>query len=274
MVEQILCIGQSDSSAGTGIQADIKTIHAFGCYAATAVTAVTAQNTQGIQDIQFMDAGFVKKQIYSVMDDLSPCVVKTGMLANTEIIEVVGDFLMEMQEKNIKVVIDPVMTSRSDHEMMNKEAKDAFKRSMLIYADILTPNIAEAQILTGMEIRDPDMMCHAAEMLMTLGARTVILKGGSLAMDGDTMYDVLADDDGVKIYTHTRAKTKATHGAGTTLAAGLAACLAKGMSSRAAFSSARSFLHKAIETAEPIGSGHGPLNHRIEIESLEISKVA
>lgn len=261
MSAQILCIGQSDSCAGTGIQADVKTAMAFGCYAATAVTAVVVQNTHGVYDTHFVPADIVTGQIDAVMEDLQPSVIKTGMLANWANIKAVGNFMHEIADSNIQIVIDPVMTARGGNVLLDKEARDEMKRSMMIYADVLTPNVHEAEYLTGMTIHDVDEMCHAAEMLMTLGPRIVILKGGSLAMKGDRVFDVLADAHGVEIHQNERRNSRATHGAGTTLSAGLAAGMARGLSVKDAFTEIRAFLNHAIEEDPCIGSGYSPVNH-------------
>ncbi len=260
-MKQVLCIGQSDSCAGTGIQADVKTAQAFGGYATTVVTAVSAQNTQGIHEIHPIPAEIVATQIAAVMEDLSPTVVKTGMLCGEDTINRIGDFLDSIQDSERQVVIDPVMTNRTGRHLLDKPAKDALKRRLLIRADVLTPNVAEAEDLTGLHIRDLDEMIHAANMLMTLGARTVILKGG--AITGDTVYDVLVDGQGVEVYRNDRVPSRATHGAGTTLSAGLATGLAQGFPVREAFARARAFVNRAIAEAKIIGKGYGPLNHQI-----------
>lgn len=267
MVAQILCIGQSDSCAGTGIQADIKTAMAFGGYAATAVTAVSVQNTQGVYDIHAIPMDVVRHQIEKVLEDLKPKVIKSGMLGNTKTIDMFGDILDKLQDTDIKVVIDPVMTSRASGSIMDKEARDALKRRLLIRGHVLTPNITEAQDLSGIpKIVDVEGMIHAAETLRTLGAQTVILKGGLLA--DNHIYDVLADEEGTKIYQYNRMESRATHGAGTTLSAGIAMGLAQGMNPREAFSRARAFVHKAIQEGEVIGNGFGPLNHKVSLDNL------
>lgn len=263
MTSPVLCIGQSDSSAGTGIQADIKTLQAFGGYAATVVTAVAVQNTHNVFAMHMIPPLLVHNQIEKVMEDLNPKVIKTGMLANTDIINMIGDFLddEDTDYDTIKLVIDPVMTSRSGYGLLDKEARDAFKRRLLIHADVLTPNIQEAYELSGIEISDLDTMKHAADTLRTLGAKTVILKGGALSTD--KMYDILADDTGLTIFENQRIATTSTHGAGTTLSAGIAAGLAQGQSAHDSFKAARDFVSKAMIGAEKIGSGFGPLNHKI-----------
>lgn len=263
MVAQILCVGVSDSSAGTGIQADIKTIQAFKAYTATILTAVSVQNTQNVFDMFHIPPEVVRHQLQAVMDDMKPTVIKTGMLADEAVINVLGDFLDAHKQDNLKIVVDPVMTSRVGKVLLDKSARDALKRRLMIYADVLTPNLREAQDLTGMQIRDLDAMKHAAEMLHTLGAGTVIVKGG--ALEDDKLFNVLADENGIEVFEQPRLSTRATHGAGTTLSAGIAAGLAHGLSSREAFLDAQDFLAKAISTAEVIGSGYGPVNHNCRV---------
>ena len=270
MVYQVLCIGHSDSCAGTGIQADIKTVQAFGGYASTIVTAVSVQNTQEVYAIHIIPPMMVYDQIHKVMDDLKPKVIKVGMLGNEDIINMLGDMLDEEDKdyNSIKMIIDPVMVNHLGVSMLDKDARDALKRRLLIHSDVLTPNIDEAIELSGIKIRDVDDMCHVAEVLRTLGVRSVILKGGALG--ADNVYDVVCDDDGTKVYQYERLDTRATHGSGTTLSAGIAVNMAQGLDVRDSFVRARAFVSKAMMAAEPIGSGFGPLNHTVKPDdSLE-----
>ena len=255
----ILCIGMSDSSAGTGIQADIKTIQALGGYAATVITAVCVQNTVDVFDMYPIPEQIVEAQMKAVMDDFRPQIVKVGMLGSEAIINAVGDFLEANADGNLQLVVDPVMVGRIGKMLLDKPARDALKRRLLIYADVITPNLREAQELTGLTIRDIDDMKHAAEMLMTLGCRSVIVKGGALS--SDKIYNVYFDDHGAEVFDQPRFDSKATHGAGTTLSSGIAAGLAKGLRPKEAFVVAQLFLIEAIRSAEVIGSGFGPVNH-------------
>lgn len=263
---QILTLGVSDSSAGTGIQADIKTAQAFGVYAATVVTAVSMQNTNHVFGMHIMPADVVATQLKVVMDDLKPVVIKSGMLANEEIINVIGDFMDEHKSSAIKFLVDPVMTSRTGAALLDKPARDALKRRLLIYADVLTPNKLEAEELTGLSIRDVDDMKHAAEMLMSLGARCVILKGGALA--SDSIYNVYCDDNGVQVYEQPRYTSRATHGAGTTFTAAIASLMAQGKNPQDAFEIAQNYLTEAIRLGKKMGSGFGPVNHGFHIKSF------
>ncbi len=264
MASQILCVGMSDSSAGTGIQADIKTIQALGEYAATVITSVCVQNTTDVFDMYPIPDNIVAAQLKAVMDDFNPRIVKLGMLGTENIINVVGDFLEEHQGRELKLVVDPVMIGRIGKLLLDKPARDALKRRLLIYADVITPNLREAQELTGLSIRDIDDMKHAAEMLMTLGCRSVIVKGGSLS--SDKIHNVYFDDRGPEVFESPRFDSRATHGAGTTLSSAIAAGLAKGKSPRDAFISAQEFLVEAIRTAKVIGLGFGPVNHSFNLK--------
>jgi hydroxymethylpyrimidine/phosphomethylpyrimidine kinase len=263
-LHQVLCVGVSDSSAGTGIQADIKTIQAFGSYAATVIAAVSVQNTHNVYDVFPIPPEVVRHQLQAVIDDLKPTVIKTGMLGDEGIINVVGDFLDQQRNRDIKVVIDPVMTSRIGKVLLDKAASDALKRRLMIHADVITPNLREARDLTGLAIHDIDDMKHAADMLKTLGAGTVIVKGGGLEVD--KIFNVLADDDGIQVYEQPRTQSRATHGAGTTLSAAVAVGIAQGLPVRKAFENAQDFLGEAIRTAEIIGGGYGPVNHNCRIK--------
>ncbi len=264
MVSQILCIGQSDSCAGTGIQADIKTAQAFGGYATTVVTAVSAQNTHQTYAMHPVPSLIVHEQIDRVMEDIKPQVIKSGMLANEDIINMLGD-LLDHEDKDydsLPFVVDPVMSSRRGDHYLDKDARDAFKRRLLIHADVLTPNPDEAFELSGIKVTDVDDMQHAAEALRTLGPKTVIMTAGALA--ADTVYDVFADENGTEVYEYEKVDTTSIRGAGTTLAAGIAVSIAQGLSVRDAYERARAFVGRAMAAAEPIGSGFGPLNHNIK----------
>ena len=259
MVAQVLCIGASDSSAGSGIQADIKTIQAFGAYAATVITAVSVQNTKNAYDLFPLPAEVVRHQVQTVLDDMNPAVIKTGMLCTEEIVNVVGDLLDTLRKDHVRVVVDPVISGRTGKILLDKPACDAIKRRLMMYADVITPNIREVQDLTGLHVTDLDGMKHAAEILQTLGARAVLVTGE--ALDTDKLYNILADEDGIEVYELQRISNRAAHGAGTTLSAGLSAGLAMGLGIREAFETSLDFLSEAIQSADIIGSGYGPVNH-------------
>ena len=259
MKGRVLIIAGSDSGGGAGIQADIKTVSALGGYAATAITALTAQNTCGVFGIHNVPPSFVTSQIRVVLDDLKIQAIKTGMLSNAGIIDAVGDILDERSAALPPVIIDPVMVAKSGDRLLDVDAIATLKRRLLIHADLVTPNLPEAEVLTGMEIRNLDQMRHAAEMMHTLGVKAVLMKGGHLP--GEFATDLLLTEDGEERFESPRVHTRHTHGTGDTLASGIATSLAQGMSLRDAVIRARDFLQEAIRTAPGYGEGHGPLNH-------------
>jgi hydroxymethylpyrimidine/phosphomethylpyrimidine kinase len=261
MTKNILCIGQSDSSAGTGIQGDLKTAQALGVYAGTVITTVTAQNTQGVFETHILPDNLVHAQMEAVMNDLDPSVIKIGSLGTTAIIDMVGDFL-DNKKTGLKVVIDPVMTNRAGNSLLDKPARDALKRRLLIHADVFTPNVSEISALTGIDIRDIDQMRHAGEMLHTLGAKVVIVKGAELP--GEKFFDLYISEEKEADLECARSPARHTHGSGTTLATAIACGLAKGMNPYDSFLKAHEFMTAAIESGPKIGSGkNGPLNHTL-----------
>jgi hydroxymethylpyrimidine/phosphomethylpyrimidine kinase len=257
--QQILSIGMSDSSAGTGIQADIKTIYSLGGYASTVITALSIQDSEQVVDTFLIPSDLVKNQLNVIVRDQKPSVIKTGMLGCEDTINIVGDYLDSIKDQQKYVVIDPVMTSRKKQELLDKKTRDALKRRLLIYADILTPNIYEARDLTGLKIQDLNDMKHAAEMLMTLGCRAVLIKGGGIKTE--KAFNVYADEDGIVELPWIRRDTRATHGAGTTLAAAIACGLAQGLSLAQAAHMAHAYLNIAIDRARSLSSGFGAVEH-------------
>ncbi len=257
---RVLVIAGSDSSGGAGIQADIKTITALGGYAATAITAVTAQNTTGVFGTHEIPAQFVKKQITVVMDDIGADCIKTGMLHNAKIIEVVAQILD--QYGNISLVVDPVMISTSGDALLdNKSAVRALKNILIPRATLVTANVPEAEILSGIRVNSTSSMIQAGEKIIAYGAKNVLVKGGH--MDNDIVQDILIHGDGTvsEIYEHTRIYTKNTHGTGCTLASAIACELAKGGSLKYSIIQARKYVYDAIMSAPGFGKGKGPLNH-------------
>ena len=260
---RVLVIAGSDSGGGAGIQADVKTITALGCFAATALTALTAQNTMGVHGVHPVPAAFVRQQIGCVLDDIGADVIKAGMLADASIIEAVSDALAEWAP-SIPVVVDPVMVAKGGQRLLASQAVDTFKRRLLPRATLLTPNLPEAEVLSGVPIRDVGAMRQAARALLTLGAPAVLLKGGHL--EGDTVVDLLATEDGMEEFSDTRIDTRHTHGTGCTLASAIAAGLAQGLRLSEAVVRARHYVRRAILSAPGLGKGHGPLNHAVTID--------
>jgi len=242
---RVLIIAGSDSGGGAGVQADIKTCAAYGAYSATAITAITAQNTQGVQAVHMLPAGMVTAQIKSVMEDIGADVIKIGMLGNQEIIEAVAKAVDDVEAF---VVLDPVMVATSGDSLLDSGAVEAMKTLLLPVCDLVTPNIPEAEALTGVKIEDTDDMTKAGNILLEMGAYAALMKGGHL--DSKMVFDVLVSEDGNNLMSGPRLHSRHTHGTG---------CIGTPLDE--AVLSARDFVYEAIRTAPKLGSGQGPLNH-------------
>jgi len=253
---KVLIIAGSDSSGGAGIQADIKTCAAFGAYAATAITAVTAQNTVGVQQVEFMPAELVRAQIRSVISDIGADVVKIGMLGTKEIIEVVAE---EIEPLDAFIILDPVAVATSGDALLKDDALSALKDTLLPLADLVTPNVPEAELLTGLKIKDVDDLTPAGDALLKMNVYAALMKGGHL--EGKSVVDVLVSEEGANIMSGPRIHSRHTHGTGCTLASAIAANMALGAPLEEAVMSAREFVYQAIKTAPKLGQGNGPLNH-------------
>jgi hydroxymethylpyrimidine/phosphomethylpyrimidine kinase len=261
MQGRVMVVAGSDSGGGAGIQADIKTITALGGYAMTAVTALTAQNTEGVNGIVETPAGFIGKQMRLVLKDIGADVIKIGMVPNVEAIEAVHYTYREFAPDAL-IVLDPVMMAKGGHPLIDRDAIHMVRQHFLLQCHIATPNIPEAEVLTGMDIHDLDDMKHAAEVMITLGCQRTLIKGGHFK-DGESamVYDVLFDENGIEVFEDTRIDTPHTHGTGCTLASGIAVSMAQGMTLRDSIIRARAYVRQAILTAPGFGKGHGPLNH-------------
>jgi hydroxymethylpyrimidine/phosphomethylpyrimidine kinase len=255
---RVLIIAGSDSGGGAGIQADIKTVTALGGYAMTAITAITVQNTLGVFGIHEAPPEIVREQVRVVLEDIGADAIKTGMLANREMVETVAAALDEFAPY-IPAIIDPVMVAKGGASLLADDAVDAVKSLLLPRAAVLTPNAPEATRLTGLDIDDVDGQKRAAQELLKLGARAVLLKGGHVP--GAWVHDVLATPAGMEVFSSQRIQTNATHGTGCTLASAIAAGIAQGMDLPAALDWARIYLLNAIANAPGLGAGHGPLGH-------------
>ena len=256
----LICAG-SDSGGGAGIQADIKAVTALGGFAMTAITALTAQNTEGVHGVYDVHEEFIAKQIELVLKDLGADCIKTGMLHSIPVIETVHKALVELAP-DTPLVVDPVMVAKGGHPLLESQALNAMKRRMVARATILTPNIPEAALLTGTEINTRDDMLKAGEILLKLGPKHVLMKGGHA--QGAVCTDLLIAGDlpSLKLKAR-RLETKNTHGTGCTLSAAIAAALAKGADLPQAVRDAHAYLHGAISCADElrVGSGHGPVHH-------------
>ena len=253
----VLTVAGSDSGGGAGIQADLKTITLLGSYAASVLTALTAQNTRGVAAIHGVPPDFVAAQLDAVLSDIPVDVVKTGMLYSVDIIEVLADKLKEYGKKLL--VADPVMTAKGGSSLISTEAAATFKKFILPETYLLTPNIPEAEKLTGRTIQDEAGMEDAARMLFRMGAANVLLKGGHLT-EGNSV-DIFFDGSTFQRFTSPRILTRNTHGTGCTLASAISAFLAAGEPLPIAVRNAKEFITTAIKLAHPLGKGHGPVNH-------------
>jgi hydroxymethylpyrimidine/phosphomethylpyrimidine kinase len=261
-----LTIAGSDSGGGAGIQADLKTFSAFGVYGTSAITAITAQNTVGVRAVHEIPAEIVAAQIDAVLDDIGADAAKTGMLSSAPIIEAVADRLRA--RSFAPLVVDPVMVAKSGDALLRPEAVRALVELLLPMATVVTPNAPEATVLSGVEVRDGASAREAARRIHAFGPALVIVKGGHL--DGERSDDLVFDGRSFEIlsgrrvdtpHTGPRVRTRHTHGTGCTFSAAIAACLARGLELPAAAREARAFLQGAIEHAEPLGAGRGPVNH-------------
>ena len=259
---RVLIIAGSDSSGGAGIQADIKSCAAFGAYAMTAITAVTAQNTQGVQSIEIMPAELVKQQVESCLSDIGADVIKIGMLGSKENIEVVAHAIEEL---DAFIILDPVAVATSGDLLLQEDGIDALKDILLPLADLVTPNVPEAELLTGLKIEDIDDLTKAGDALLKRGVYAALMKGGHLS--GRSVVDVLVSEEGANIMSGPRLHTRHTHGTGCTLASAVAANMALGLDMDEAVMRAREFVFEAIRSAPGFGSekGHGPLNHGLAL---------
>ena len=253
---RVLIIAGSDSGGGAGIQADIKTVTALGAYAATAVTAVTVQNTQGVSAIHAIPLDIVSGQIKTVLDDIGADAIKTGMLATAAVIETV---MAALKGNAASLIVDPVMVAKGGTQLLEHDAVAALKRHVLPHAALITPNLPEAEALTGRTIATPQQMRDAIKHLRDLGPKAVLLKGGHLP--GDEILDIYADANGTREWSDTRIATRHTHGTGCTLASAIATGFAQGLSAVDSITRARRYVRRALETAPGLGHGHGPLNH-------------
>ncbi|MCF6221486.1 MAG: bifunctional hydroxymethylpyrimidine kinase/phosphomethylpyrimidine kinase [Robiginitomaculum sp.] len=265
---RVLIVAGSDSSGGAGIQADIKTCAAFGVYSACAVTAVTAQNTLGVQRVEALSADLVATQMRAVLSDIGADVIKIGMLANGEIIRAVADVIINDAE-DATVVLDPVMVATSGDKLLEDAAIDALKELLIPLADVITPNIDEAETLTDYRPKDVDGLIQAGERLLDMGAYAALMKGGHL--ESKSITDVLVAPDGNHIMSAPRIYSRHTHGTGCTLASAVAALLAQGAPQEIAVREAREFVFEAIRTAPKLGKGSGPLNHGLGNETVQNS---
>ena len=253
----VLTIAGSDSSAGAGIQADLKTLAALGVYGTCAITAVTAQNTLGVAAVHELPPGIVAAQIDAVVSDIRPDAVKTGMLANASIVEAVAERVR--QHRLPHLVVDPVMVSKSGARLLREDAVSALGSLLLPLAELVTPNLPEAEALTGRSLTTDGEMRRAAREIVALGPRAVVIKGGH--RPGEVATDLFYDGEAFLEFSAPRVHTQSTHGTGCTFASAIAAYLAHGQPLAEAVGRAKEYLTEALRQAQPLGAGHGPVEH-------------
>lgn len=259
-MKKVVTIAGSDSSGGAGIQADIKTMMAHGVYAMSAITALTAQNTTGVYDVLEATPEFVGEQIDCIFNDIWPDAVKIGMVSNIGIIEKIAEKLKEHQAENI--VVDPVMVSTSGCALMSPDAQETLVTKLLPLADIITPNIPEAECLCGFEIKSTDDMVRAAEVIGKNLKGCVLIKGGHLTETAD---DLLYDNGELLWYRGERVDNPNTHGTGCTLSSAIASNLALGYDMKTSVKNAKDYITGALKDGLDLGKGSGPLNHAYRI---------
>ena len=255
-IRKALTIAGSDSGAGAGIQADLKTFAAHGVYGTSAITAITAQNTIGVTAVLAVHSNLVGAQIDAIIADIGAHAVKTGMLANTAVIEIVAEKIR--QHRLINIVVDPVMVATSGDLLIEKSAVAALRNKLIPLARIVTPNIPEAEVLAGMKLRGADEIREAAMRIVEMGAKTVLIKGGHLK---GPAVDFFYDGKKFAALNAPRIRSKNTHGTGCTLSAAIAAGLAKGHPLETAVANAKRYITEALRHGYRIGSGHSPVHH-------------
>ena len=254
-VPRALTIAGSDSGGGAGIQADLKTFAALGVYGLSALTAITAQNTEGVRAAQELPIELIEAQIDAVLEDIGTDAAKTGMLSSPAIIEAVAG---RVRKWNLRLVVDPVMMAKGGAPLLHPEAVATLQTQLLPLAEVVTPNLPEAEVLTGQRIETLDEMRAAARAIYAHGPRYVVVKGGHHAADP---VDIYFDGERFVELRAERIQTVHTHGTGCTFSAAITACLARGLSVEEAVAGAKHYVTEAIRHAPGLGHGHGPTEH-------------
>ena len=262
---KILIIAGSDSSGGAGIQADIKTATCLGTYAMTAITAVTVQNTSGVKSVVSIPANEIYNQIFYTSKDIKPNAVKIGMLHSTKVINKVIKSLDKIKIK--KIILDPVMVAKGGSKLISNQAINLMKKKLIKKVTLITPNLPEAEILTGVKICNKDDMIFAATKLMKLGVPNVLIKGGHLK--SKKLYDIFVNKNEIKIFSGSRLNTKNTHGSGCTLSTAITSFFSCGKTLKKSCELGIKYVNSAILTNPKFGKGHGPVNH---LNSIKLNK--
>ncbi len=260
-----MIIAGSDSSGGAGIQADIKTITSLGSYAMTAVTAVTVQNTTGVKSVIPISANEIKNQILYTTKDIKPDAIKIGMLHSSQVVKKVIESLKKINVK--RIILDPVMVAKGGTKLINDRAIQILKKKLIKQVSLITPNILEAEVLTGVKIKNKEDMMLAANKLINLGAKNVLIKGGHLK--SKLVEDIFLNKSDLKVFVSLRHDTKNTHGTGCTLSSAITTFFSCGKSIKKACDLGIKYVNSAILTNPKYGKGHGPINH---LNSMKINK--
>lgn len=260
-----LTIAGSDCSGGAGIQADIKTMTVHGVYAMSAITALTAQNTTGVAGVVEVAPTFLRKQIEMVFDDIRPDAVKIGMVPNSALMETIAECLTRYRAEN--VVVDPVMVATVGSSLMKAEAVETLKRKLLPLATLVTPNIPEAEVLSGLKIKTENAMIDAAKLISERYGCAVLLKGGHSVNDAN---DLLYFDGDIQWFHGKRIDNPNTHGTGCTLSSAIASNLAKGYDLPNSIQRAKEYISGALAAMLDLGKGSGPMNHAYQLQSEHI----
>ena len=262
---KVLIIAGSDSSGGAGIQADIKTVTSLGCYAMTAITAVTAQNTTGLKSIIPIKPSEIMNQIIFTSKDIKPDAIKIGMLHSKQVISAVMESLKKIRTK--KIVLDPVMVAKGGTKLINNQAIDDIKIKLIKKILLITPNIPEAELLTNTRINSIDDMIKAGKILINIGAKNVLIKGGHL--NSNNMNDILLNKKIVKIFKSEKYKSKNTHGTGCTLSTAITTNLSCGKDLIKSCELGIKYVNESIKSNLNLGKGNGPINH---LNSITLNK--
>ena len=262
---KILIIAGSDSSGGAGIQADIKTVTSLGSYAMTAVTAVTVQNTKGVRSVTSIPAKIIKTQIIYTAKDIRPDAIKIGMLHSAQVVKKVVEALKKIKVK--KIILDPVMVAKGGTKLIDNSAIQVLKKKLIKHVFLITPNIPEAEKLTGVKILNKEDMIFAANKLLKLGAKNILIKGGHF--NSKKVEDVFLNKSDLKVFESRRHHTKNTHGTGCSLSSAITSYFSCGKSIKKACELGIKYVNSAILTNPNFGKGHGPINH---LSSMQINK--
>ena len=263
-----MIIAGSDSSGGAGIQADIKTATCLGIYSMTALTAVTVQNTKGVKSVIPVSPNEIYNQIIYTAKDIKPDAIKIGMLHSTKVIDKVIRSLDEMKIK--KIILDPVMIAKGGSKLITDQAVQLMKKKLLNKVSLITPNIPEAEILTGIKINNKNDMIRAAKEFLKMGVPNVLIKGGHLK--SKKVHDIFVDNKEIKEFSNRRFNTKNTHGTGCTLSTAITSFFSCGKTLKKSCELGIKYVNSAISTNPKIGMGHGPINHLNSIELKRIYK--